>query len=123
MVDWSRRTILIPSPKTACHGKSERLVPLFPEVLPFLKQQLEEVGKSLRYLFPTLRNHKNLGTTARKFVKRAKCEVWVSFWNALRANRETDLMDAYGIRKGLCLDWELACSRYEEQPDHHRKRF
>ncbi len=29
----------------------------------------------------------------------AKLTVWGSFWNALRANRETDLMDSHGIRK------------------------
>ena len=38
-----------------------------------------------------------------KFVRKAKLPVWNKFWNTLRANRETDLMDSHGIR--LACTW------------------
>lgn len=97
-IDWERNTILIPSPKTAHRGRSERLVPIFPEVYGLLDQQSYLVGDS-PYVFPVLREHSNLSTTAKKWVGKAKLPVWPSFFNTLRANRETDLMDSHGIRK------------------------
>ncbi len=98
-IDWERSAILVQSPKTACKGKPERLVPIFPEVAELLEKQFDEVAEGEQFVFPTLRNHKNLSTTAKKYVKKSKLPVWGSFWNSLRANRETDLMDSHGIRK------------------------
>jgi integrase len=98
-LDWERNAILIQSPKTACKGKPERLVPIFPEIADLLSKQFEEAEEGELFVFPSLRNGKALSTTAKKIVRRAKLAVWGSFWNTLRANRETDLMDSHGIRK------------------------
>ena len=98
-VDWERNAILIKSPKTAHKGRPERLVPIFPEVRMLLERQFDEVDDGTIYVFPVLRNHSCLATTAGKFVEKAKVPKWDKFWNTLRANRETDLMDSHGIRK------------------------
>ncbi len=100
-VDWQNNAILIRSPKTEHCGKGERLVPLFEEVRLLLDRQFHESnsGDELTYIFPTLRHHACLSTTAKKYVRKAKLPVWSRFFTTLRANRETDLMDSHGIRK------------------------
>ena len=99
-VDWANNTLLIHSPKTRRIGKPARLVP----ILPSLKSWLEEAfhrptEKGELYIFPTLRLNTNPGTSAKKFVTKAKQEVWSNFFNSLRASAETDLMDEYGLRR------------------------
>ncbi|GEM_PF-1231532 len=97
-VDWERSAILITSPKTAYPGKGERLVPIFPEVYELLERQSFVFDEGVPLVFPTLRLHTNLAATAKKWVKKATLPVWTVFFNTLRANRETDLMDSHGIR-------------------------
>lgn len=94
-IDWNENTILIHAPKT----KSRRLVPIFPEISKLLLKQAESVPTGTEYLFPNLRTHSNLGTTAKKHVARAGFDPWTEFWNSLRASRETDLMDSHGLRR------------------------
>lgn len=105
-INWEKNTMLIHSPKTERRGKPSRLVPLFPEIRPFLEKQFAvasestEVGKLREsHVFPKLRKHTNVATTAKKFVKAAGFVPWDKFWNALRASRETDLMDLVGLRR------------------------
>ncbi len=106
-VNWEKNTVLIRSPKTARRGKASRLVPIFAKVRPYLENQFNlasrehGLGSKLRqaYVFPTLRHHTNAATTAKKFVEAAGFVAWDKFWNALRASRETDLMDLVGLRR------------------------
>lgn len=99
-VNWAANTILLRSPKTEHHeGKSERMVPIFPEVADLLLTQAETVPTGTVYVFPELRKHTNTATTVKKMVVAAGFETWPKFWNSLRASRETDLMDHYGLRK------------------------
>lgn len=95
-INVDKGTILIKSPKTKRYGKAERLVPLFPEVASLLSLQHLEVAEGEVYVFPKLRKHTNLGTTAKRYVKAAGILPWSDFWNTLRASRETDLMDSHG---------------------------
>ncbi len=100
-VDWERNTILIRSPKTAGHGKAERLVPILPGVHSELQKLFEAMARRSQseLVFPTLSRHSNLSTTARKYVKRAAVPEWEKFWNAFRASAACDLMDQFGLRK------------------------
>ena len=98
-VNWETNTILLHSPKTACKGKPSRLVPIFPEIADLLLTQAETVPPGTIHVFPTLRNHTNTAVTARKFVVAAGHKDWPRFWNSMRASRETDLMDAVGLRR------------------------
>ena len=98
-VDWLGNRILLKSPKTESHGRAERYVPIFPELKPWLERQFHNAEDGEGYVFPRLRHHTNLGTTAGKLVKRVHGRVWPSFWNSLRATRETELMDAFGLRR------------------------
>lgn len=110
-VNFEANTILLKSPKTERKGKSERMVPIFSEVASLLLAQShaadklvnelgrEGAGDAAVYVFPKLRNHSNAATTAAKMVDAAGFASWPKFWNSLRASRETDLMDLYGLRK------------------------
>ena len=98
-VNREANTIRLLSPKTRNKGKSERMVPIFESVEPLLQKQYDEAGEGEKYVFPKLRSHSNLATTAAKYVQAAGLAVWPKFWNSLRASCETDLMDVYGLRK------------------------
>ncbi len=95
-VNVDKGTILIKSPKTKRYGKGERLVPIFPEIAGLLSKQWSEAQEGDTHVFSKLRNHTNLGTTAKRYVKAAGILPWSDFWNTLRASRETDLMDSHG---------------------------
>ncbi len=98
-VDWENNTILIHSPKTRSIGKFARLVPIFSSFRDYLEQAFEEAEDGELYVFPTLRLNTNPGTSAKKFVVKAKQELWKNFFNSIRASAETDLMDEFGLRR------------------------
>ena len=98
-VDLQAGTILLRSPKTRRHHKTQRLVPIFPQLRPHLQRWAETAEADCEYLFPRLRRHTNQGTEAKRIVKKAGIEPWGDFFNTLRASRETELMDLYGLRK------------------------
>jgi integrase len=99
-IDWGANTILIRSPKTQRYeGRAQRKVPIFPEIQSLLLRHAEAVPPGTVFVFPTLRSHTNLSTTAKKYVEASGVGVWREFWNSLRASRETDLMDTHGIRR------------------------
>ncbi len=103
-VNREKETILLKSPKTKRFtGKGERLVPIFTEIAGLLGLMHAEVDDGEKYVFPNLRNHSNLATTAKRYVKAAGFVPWSNFWNSLRASRETDLMDEVG--PGRACEW------------------
>lgn len=55
-VDWERRRIRIPSPKTECHGKSYRMAPILPEILPHLEALYAAAPEGSVYVFARLRD-------------------------------------------------------------------
>jgi integrase len=98
-VDVEKNTLLIHSPKTRTIGKSARLVPLLEPLKSMLADAYAKAAFGEQYVFPTLRLNKNPATTAKKYVTKAKKEIWDNFFNSLRASAETDLMDEYGLRR------------------------
>lgn len=98
-INWESNSIRIKSPKTAHQGKAERYFPILDEFRQELNEAYDAAPENAIFVFAALRKHTNLGTTARKYVRRAGFTPWDKFWNALRASCETDLMDRFGIRK------------------------
>ena len=98
-MDWEANTILIHSPKTRAVGKFARLVPIFPQLKPYLERMFDNAEEGELYVFPKLRLNTNPGTSAKKFVEKAKQKLWTNFFNSIRASAETDLMDQNGLRK------------------------
>ena len=98
-VDWGTNTITLKSPKTKRYGKGTRRVPIFVEIEEALLKQIESLPDGSVHLFPKLRQGSNLSTMAKRYVEKARVDVWPEFWNSLRASRETDLMDSHGLRR------------------------
>jgi len=106
-VDWDKRRIVVPSPKTASHGKESRVIPLFPELQAVLEQAWELTPEGTVYVVDeryrkaantsTGWRNCNLRTTFDKIVKRAGLQPWPKLFHALRSSRETELAQEFPI--------------------------
>jgi len=76
---WDAERFTVTSPKTKRYGKASRVVPLFPELRPFLDEAFSMAAEGEKWVVPMLGGDacKNLGTTFRKIVGRAGVEAWV----------------------------------------------
>ncbi len=109
-IDWEKRRIRIPSPKTECHGKSYRMAPILPEILPHLETLYAVAPEGAVHIFARLRDresHKaavkgfwsafNLRTALQKKLAKNGIVPWPKLWHALRASAETDLARQFSL--------------------------
>jgi len=98
-VDWEKGRMLIRSPKTEHHeGGESRMVPIFPELLPYLREvfELAEPGTEhviTRYRDPAV----NLRTQLLRIIAKAGLQPWPKLWQNLRSTRETELAERYPL--------------------------
>jgi len=100
-VDWENARILVHSPKTEYHGKSSRIIPMFPELRPILEEAWELAPERAEYvvgggyraaaLGPRGWQGMNLRTHFSRIIRRAGLEPWKRLWKAVRGTRETEL--------------------------------
>ncbi len=107
-VDWERERLRVVSPKTEHHaGKASRVVPMFPELRPYLEEAWDAAEVGQEYVVPTRyrdaaqgpegwRNC-NLRTQFERIVKRAGLEPWPRLFHNLRASCETELAQSFPI--------------------------
>ena len=104
-IDWAGGRFTVRSPKTEHHeGKASRVVPLFPELLPHLREAYELAPPGSAYC---LRMHlgerssvpngsaTNLRTQLGRIIARAQVKPWPKLWQNLRSTRETELADEF----------------------------
>jgi integrase len=98
-VDWERNRIRVPSPKTEHHeGGDCRIIPLFPELRPYLLQVFEEADPGTEYVISRYRDRAcNLRTHFGRIIRQAGLEVWPKPWHNLRSTRQTELCEKYPI--------------------------
>jgi integrase len=98
-VDWERGRINVPSPKTAHHeGKQSRLIPLFPELRPYLEAVWEQAEPGAEYIINRYRNNNaNLRTQLERIILRAGLKAWPKLFQNLRSTRETELAENYPV--------------------------
>jgi len=98
-VDWERSRITIHSPKTQHHeGKGSRVIPIFPELRPYLEEVWEQAEPGTEWVITRYRDSTtNLRTQLTKIVRRAGLEPWPKLWQNLRATRETELAETFPI--------------------------
>ncbi len=89
-IDWEKKRIRVPSPKTADTGKPFREIPIFPELAPYLEAAFDEcpVGET-RCLWGM--GDTNPGTHLRRLVVKAGLTRWPKILHQLRASRATEL--------------------------------
>jgi integrase len=95
-VAWDRGRFWATSPKTQRHeGKAGRWVPLFPELVPHLREaELEATGPAV---LRGVGGASNLRTNLGKIIKRAGLEPWPRLFHNMRASRETELAADYPL--------------------------
>lgn len=98
-VDWARSRIRVSSPKTAHHpGGDFRVIPLFPELLPHLRDVFEQADPGAEYVITRYRETtQNLRTEFARIIRRAGLEPWPKLFQNLRATRETELAQQWAL--------------------------
>ena len=96
-VDWANNRITVRSPKTEHYeGKASRLVPIFPELLPYLREVFEEAEPGTEYVITRYRDRNcNLRTQLKRIIKRAGLQPWPKLFQNLRSTRETELAERW----------------------------
>src|SRR5579872_272943 len=94
-VDWEKKVIRVPSPKTERYeGKAERFVPLFPELEPELSAAFAEAPEGSVYVISKYRNTEaNLRTQFLRIIRNAGLEPWEKPFQNCRSTRQTELED------------------------------
>lgn len=123
-VDWKRRRVRVPSPKTEHHpGGAERIIPLFPELHPYLEAAKEAYGETSEFLLPTCRPKcQNMRTQFCRIIKRAGVTQWPRVFQNLRASRETELVSIVPIQvacKWIGNSVPIAAKHYLQTTDEH----
>ena len=95
--DWERGRLRVRSPKTEHHeGKSERIIPIFPELRPYLEKVWHESPDGEQYFITRYRDaNQNLRTTFQKIIRRAGLTPWPKLFQNLRSSRQTELEESH----------------------------
>jgi integrase len=98
-IDWERGRIRVRSPKTEHHeGKESRLVPLFPELRPYLEQVFDDAEPGTEYVITRYRDlNTNLRTHLERIIEKAGLQPWPKLFQNLRSTRETELAESFPI--------------------------
>jgi len=103
-VDFGKGRMTVRSPKTEQYeGKESRVVPIFPELRPYLEAAKAEAAKGAEYVvtIPSVARFRaggpspNLGTRMQKIVQRAGLTPWPKLFHNLRATRQTELAQTF----------------------------
>lgn len=105
-IDWAGNRFTVRASKTENndHG-GIRIVPIFPELRPYLFEAFKLAEESEEYVIPSYRHAgSNVGTHFKRIIKRAGVTPWPKPWQNLRASCETDLAaEGHGIH--VVTDW------------------
>jgi integrase len=98
-IDWDRDRITVNSPKTEHHlGGESRQIPIFPELLPYLREVFEAADPGSEYVITRYRRGtQNLRTTLNRIIRLAGLEPWPKLFQNLRSTRETELAEKYPL--------------------------
>jgi integrase len=105
-VNWEEGRVRVPSPKTEHHeGHASRLMPLFPELRPYLEAAFSEFEDQHRRPpaateFVVTRHRDltaNLRTTMCRWIRAAGFEPWPKLFQNCRSTRETELAESFPL--------------------------
>lgn len=101
-VDWSENEIVIRSAKTKRQGKALRRVPIFDELLPYLRAAYDSAAADQLYLLSRVRIGVNPHTRLKRLVIRVSLQSWPRLFQNLRASRESELISRGYSVKTVC---------------------
>ena len=95
-IDWERNRFTVHSPKTEHHqGGGIRVVPIFPELRPYLEEAFEQAEEGAEFVVSRYRwAGCNLRTAFERIVLNAGLTPWPKLFQNLRATRATELVAA-----------------------------
>ncbi len=111
-VDWDQRKIKVTSPKTERKGKPSRIIPLYPELEPYLRDVRDAAAPGTVYFITKHRKPAGKREDGRecnyrqrfeKIILRAGVKPWPKIFQNLRSSRETELAQTYSIK--AVTDW------------------
>ncbi|MFB3138387.1 MAG: tyrosine-type recombinase/integrase [Phycisphaerales bacterium] len=123
-IDWEHGRFVVASPKTEHHeGGESRVVPIFPELQPYLMETFELAEAGTEYCITRYRHPGvNLRTQLMRIIKRAGLKPWPKLWQNLRSTRETELADSFPAH--VASAWignsvQVAVKHYLQVTDDH----
>lgn len=92
-INWQTGRMLVRSPKTEHHpGGESRLVPIFPELRPYLIDAFEQAEPGTEWVITRYRKPgSNLRTQLMRILAKAGIKPWPKLWQNLRSTRQTEL--------------------------------
>lgn len=126
-VDWANSRMTVRSPKTEHYeGKASRRVPIFPELLPHLREAFELAEPGTEYIISHCRDASvNLRTQLERIIRRAGLPPWPKLLHNLRATRETDPAESFPLHV-VCAEignaTAIAAKHYLQVTDEHFDR-
>ena len=96
-IHWDSQRFAVRSPKTERHaGHESRIVPLFPELAPFLEAVFDEARPGAVHV---IEQHRiaagNLRTQMMRIVRRAGLKTWPRIFHNMRSSRQTELEEQF----------------------------
>ena len=124
-VNWAENRIRIPSPKTECHaGRESRMLPLFPELRPYLEAVFDAAEPGTTYVIDKHRiASANLRTTLERICNRAGVQLWERPFQNMRATRETELTQEHPLHVVVAWLGNSASHCGEALSDRDRRRL
>lgn len=126
-VDWERDRLLVRSSKTEHHdGKDTRIIPIFPEIRPYLEAAWDEAPVGSVYVIAGHRDpNANLRTELERIIAKAGLKPWPKLFQNLRSTRETELAEDWPIH--VVCEWignseAVARKHYLQVTDEHYKK-
>ena len=123
-VDWEQNRLTIRSPKTEHHhGKAYRVMPIFPELRPYLEEVYELAPEGTEHVITRYRErNSNLRTQLYRIIRKAWLKPWPKPFQNLRATRETELAERFPIH--VVCEWlgnsqAVATKHYLQTTDDH----
>lgn len=97
-VKWDEDKFFVHAPKTERHSHGgDRFVPIFPELLPYLREAFEGANAGAVKVCPGVRPGSNLATQLHRIIKRAGVAPWPRTFNNLRSSRIMELVREFPL--------------------------
>ncbi|MBY0456723.1 MAG: site-specific integrase [Gemmataceae bacterium] len=130
---WDRNRFVVRSPKTEHMGKAQRVVPIFPELYPYLRDAFEAAEPGQVHVIAKNRGNggmlngitTNWRTQFLRILKRAGLTPWPRLFHGLRASCQTDLANEFPAH--VVCEWlgnSIAVARehyLQTTEDHYQK--
>jgi integrase len=126
-IDWAGYRFTVFSPKQEhLPGRGMRVVPLFPELRPYLEEAFELAETGAVHVITRYREGcKNLRTQFQRIIRKAGVTPWQRLFHNLRSSRQTELTEifpAHVVASWLGNSVRVATQHYLQTTEEHFQR-